>query len=113
MILPEWQGIGIGSRLSDTVAEWHRRRGCDFYGQTVHPRFGRYRDRSPFWQPTEANHTTPQLRWLPRRMTGASQQQAVAVKKRRPKMVYAHRYVGASAHDDEARAALDARARFL
>ena len=35
VVLPEWQGFGIGSRLSDAVAEWHRRRGSDFYGQTV------------------------------------------------------------------------------
>ena len=94
VVLPEWQGLGIGSRLSDAAAEWHHRRGSDYYGQTAHPRFGAYRDASPLWAPTEANHTVPQLRWLPRRLTGAAKD-TLAVRKRHPTLVYAHRYIGA------------------
>ena len=111
VVLPEWQGFGIGSRLSDAVAEWHLRRGSDYFGQTVHPRFGGYRDASPLWEPTQANHTTPQLRWLPRRLTGASKQQAMAVRKQRPKMVFAHRYIG-GAVSDQAQRHLEARVSF-
>ena len=62
VILPEWQGLGIGSRLSDAAAEWARRDGADYYGQTVHPSFGGYRDRSPLWLPNDYNHTRPELR---------------------------------------------------
>lgn len=93
VVLPEFQGLGIGSRLSDAAAEWHYRNGSDYYGQTAHPRFGAYRDNSPLWTPTEANHTQPQLRWLPRRLTGATQS-SVALRQRHPKFVYAHRYIG-------------------
>ena len=56
VVLPGWQGVGVGSRLSDAAAEWHRLEGCDYTGQTVHPRFGRYRDDSPLWHPTIWNH---------------------------------------------------------
>lgn len=102
VVLPEFQGMGIGSRLSDAAAEWHHRNGSDYYGQTAHPRFGAYRDHSPLWAPLEANHTAPQLRWLPRRLTGFSRSNVV-VRRRHPKLVYAHRYVGdgGSCGDDE------------
>ena len=90
----------------------HARRGADFYGQTVHPRFGAYRDASPLWRPTEANHTAPELRWLPRRLTGAGKQQAVAVRKQHPQMVFAHVYAGAQTGDAAAQEHLAARVRF-
>jgi GNAT superfamily N-acetyltransferase len=93
VVLPEFQGLGIGSRLSDAAAEWHHLNGSDYYGQTAHPRFGAYRDLSPLWEPLEANHTAPQLRWLPRRLTGVSQSNVI-VRRRHPKLVYAHRYIG-------------------
>ena len=46
---------------------------------------------------TDANHSTPELRWLPRRLTGVGGQRAVAIKRQQPRMVYAHAYVGAAA----------------
>ena len=110
VVLPEWQGFGVGSRLSDAAAAWHARCGSDYYGQTVHPRFGQYRDSSPLWVPTEANHTTSYLSWLPRRLTGASHSTPIAVKRTRPKVVYAHRYRGAA--DTTAKQHLDHRIRF-
>lgn len=106
VVLAEWQGLGIGSRLSDAAAEWHHRRGSDYFGQTVHPTFGAYRDRSPLWAATEHNHTRPELRiqgWRAR-------QAGVAVRVRTPKFVYSHRYVGAQS--DAERAHLSARVRF-
>ena len=101
VVLHEWQGVGIGSRLSDAVAELHRRSGADYYGQTVHPTFGGYRDRSPLWRATEFNHQRPELRiegWRARI-------EGVAVRIRRPRLVYSHFYVGAAdeAAEDELR----------
>ena len=34
-MLPEFQGFVVGASLNDVVGEWLRRRGSDFYGQTV------------------------------------------------------------------------------
>ena len=108
VVLPEWQGLGIGSRLSDAVAEWQRRDGSDYFGQTVHPSFGGYRDASPLWRATEHNHTRPALRIDGWRM----RQRGVAVRLRTPKLVFSHQYVGASDTDEHARAWLAARVGF-
>ena len=108
VVLAEWQGLGVGSRLSDAAAEWHHREGADYYGQTVHPSFGGYRDRSPLWQPTEYNGTRPELRiegWRAR-------QRGVAVRLRTPKLIYSHRYCGAAPGDEVALRHLAGRVGF-
>lgn len=45
VILPDFQGLGIGPRLSDALAEIYLNKGCRFYSRTAHPRLGAYRDR--------------------------------------------------------------------
>ncbi len=45
VVLPEFQGLGIGPSISDAVAEMYCRRGKKFYSRTAHPRFGSYRDK--------------------------------------------------------------------
>ena len=109
VVLPEWQGFGIGSRLSDAAAEWHSSRGSDYYGQTVHPRFGGYRDASPLWEPTEYNHTAPQLR-----ITGwRARQDGVAIRLRRPKTIFAHRYLGGADGGGDGDAGAGRRRQYL
>lgn len=53
--LPDFQGLGVGPRLSDWVAEAHVRAGYAYYGKTTHPRLGEYRDRHPNWVSTSHN----------------------------------------------------------
>jgi GNAT superfamily N-acetyltransferase len=55
--LPDFQGLGIGPRLSDWVAEAYVRQGCNYYGKTAHPRLGEYRDRHPNWVATSVPRT--------------------------------------------------------
>lgn len=50
--LPDFQGLGIGPRLADWVAEAHVRAGYAYYAKTTHPRLGEYRDRHPNWVAT-------------------------------------------------------------
>lgn len=45
VVLPEFQGLGIGPCISDAVAEMYVRRGKKYYSRTAHPRFGSYRDK--------------------------------------------------------------------
>jgi GNAT superfamily N-acetyltransferase len=45
VVLPEFQGMGIGPCISDAIAEMYARRGKKFYSRTAHPRFGSYRDK--------------------------------------------------------------------
>lgn len=57
VVLPDFQGLGIGPRFSDAVAYYVSKmtRKC-FYSKSVHPRFGSYRDRSTWWVPNGTNH---------------------------------------------------------
>lgn len=56
VVLPDYQGLGIGVRLSDAVADWVVRvQGKRYYSKTAHPRMGEYRDRHPNWHPTSSS----------------------------------------------------------
>lgn len=52
VILPDFQGLGLGPRLSNTVGEIMLDRGYKYYSRTAHPRLIAYRDKSPLWRAT-------------------------------------------------------------
>jgi len=56
VILPDYQGMGIGVRLSDFMGAYTLGEGYRFFSKTSHPRMGAYRDASPLWKPTTKNH---------------------------------------------------------
>lgn len=49
VVLPEYQGIGLGSLMADSVAHALTKLGYNFMSTTAHPTYGGYRDRSPLW----------------------------------------------------------------
>lgn len=49
VVMPSFQGIGLGSLLCDSVANLFDEMGYAFVSMTVHPQYGGYRDRSAFW----------------------------------------------------------------
>lgn len=53
--LPDFQGLGIGPRLSDWVASYFTRQGKRYFSKTAHPRLGFYRETSSLWKPTSKN----------------------------------------------------------
>lgn len=55
VVLPDYQGLGIGVRISDAIAEMYIQEGCRYFSKTVHPRMGEYRNNSPLWKPTSKN----------------------------------------------------------
>ncbi len=55
VVLPDFQGLGLGARLSEWLGAWHIRQGHRFYSRTAHPRLGAHRDLSPLWRPTAMN----------------------------------------------------------
>lgn len=55
VILPDYQGLGLGVRVSDAVAEIFRREGYRYFSKTAHPRLGEYRNASSLWKPTSKN----------------------------------------------------------
>lgn len=55
VILPDYQGMGLGSRASNAVADMFYKRGCRYFSKTAHPHFGEYRNHSPLWRATSMN----------------------------------------------------------
>ena len=55
VVRPEMQGLGIGPRVSDCVANQFLCEGYRFTSKTAHPRFGGYRDRSELWKAMPGN----------------------------------------------------------
>jgi len=55
VILPEFQGMGIGTAFSDAIAEIYVSRGLRYFSKTAHPSFGEHREKSPLWRATSMN----------------------------------------------------------
>ena len=55
VILPEFQGMGIGTAFSDAIAEIYVGRGLRYFSKTAHPSFGEHREKSPLWRATSTN----------------------------------------------------------
>lgn len=55
VVLPDFQGMGIGVRFSDMIAQIHLNEGHRYFSRTAHPRMGEYREKSPLWKPTSKN----------------------------------------------------------
>jgi GNAT superfamily N-acetyltransferase len=52
VILPDYQGLGIGVRFSDSIAQIHLDQGHRYFSRTSHPRMIYYREHSSLWRPT-------------------------------------------------------------
>lgn len=55
VVLPDFQGLGIGTRFSDAIAHIYTTTGHRYFSRTSHPRMGGYRQNSPLWRPTASN----------------------------------------------------------
>ena len=56
VIHPDFQGFGLGPKLSEIVAQHYLDNGKRYFSKTSHPRLGGYRDQSALWKPTSKNH---------------------------------------------------------
>lgn len=52
VVLPDYQGMGIGVRFSDAIGQIHIEQGHRYFSRTAHPRMIWYRENSPLWKPT-------------------------------------------------------------
>lgn len=52
VVLPDYQGMGIGVRFSDAIGQLHLDDGLRYYSRTAHPRMIWYREHSILWKPT-------------------------------------------------------------
>jgi len=55
VVLPDFQGLGIGVRFSDAIADIHIEDGYRYFSKTAHMRMGEYRQHSPLWRATSTN----------------------------------------------------------
>ncbi|CAE7828575.1 unnamed protein product, partial [Symbiodinium necroappetens] len=55
VVLPEYQGFGIGPKLSETVGEMLLESNLRFFSMTHHPRLGGQRNHSFFWRPVDGS----------------------------------------------------------
>lgn len=55
VVLPEFQGLGMGVRISDAMGAMVRADGGRYFSKSSSPRLGEYRNNSPLWKPTSKN----------------------------------------------------------
>jgi len=94
VVLPEFQGMGIGSMLSDTVADYIVSTGARFFSKTAHPALGEHREKSHLWKATSKNRVkrTDYLRKNKTKEDGHKEKHAHRV-------CYSHEYIGETKHD--------------
>lgn len=90
VVLPDYQGLGLGVRLSDAVASMFVADGRRYFSKTTHPRMGGYRDASPLWRGTSKNHKA-RTDYL----TQSAPTKEDAYKARHAhRLAYSHEYIG-------------------
>jgi len=92
VILPDFQGLGIGVRLSDTIGEIHIQEGKRYFSKTAHPRLGQYRENSPKWRATSKNGIDRKDYSRPRYLHQKYSDDLLA--RHRDRVCYSHEYVG-------------------
>jgi ABC-type ATPase involved in cell division/GNAT superfamily N-acetyltransferase len=98
VILPEFQGMGIGTRFSDAIAEIYVSRGLRYFSKTAHPSFGEHRERSPLWRATSTNKKSRKASYLLkdgsiRAMPGYGGNAQIALRDA-DRVCYSHEYIG-------------------
>lgn len=92
VILPDFQGMGIGVRFSDTIGEIMLAEGKRYFSKTAHPRLGEYRNASHKWRPTSHNmQNRKDYETEKREDTKYSKELRM---KHRDRFCYAHEYIG-------------------
>lgn len=89
VVLPDFQGLGLGVRISDAVGELMLSEGCRYFSKTAHPRMGAYRDASPLWKPTTKNRKK-----RPDYNSGRKTKELAYKHKHADRLTWSHEYVG-------------------
>ena len=98
VILPEFQGMGIGTRFSDAIAEMYVSKGMRYFSKTAHPSFGEHREKSPLWRATSTNKKSRLGSYLLkdgsiRAMPGYGGNAQIALRDA-GRVCYSHEYIG-------------------
>lgn len=98
VVLPEFQGMGIGTAFSDAIAEMYVGKGMRYFSKTAHPSFGEHRERSPLWRATSTNRKSRKASYLLkdgtiRAMPGYGGNAQIALRDA-DRVCYSHEYIG-------------------
>jgi ABC-type lipoprotein export system ATPase subunit/GNAT superfamily N-acetyltransferase len=98
VVLPEFQGMGIGTAFSDAIAQIYVDRGLRYFSKTAHPSFGEHRERSPLWRATSTNRKSRKSSYLLkdgsiRAMPGYGGNAQIALRDA-DRICYSHEYIG-------------------
>ena len=98
VVLPEFQGLGIGTAFSDAIAQMYVDRGMRYFSKTAHPSFGEHREKSPLWRPTSTNRKSRKASYLLkdgtiRAMPGYGGNAQIALRDA-DRVCYSHEYIG-------------------
>jgi len=96
VVMPEFQGFGVGPKLSELVGEILLRSGQRFFSVTHHPRLGGQRTCSALWRPTTMNGKA-----------GTSLNGSKSERK-----AFRHQYMGAEGHGNDQLAAVASEANW-
>lgn len=55
VVLPDFQGMGIGSKITDFMGGIYKNEGKLYFTKTVNPALGKYREKSPKWAASSTN----------------------------------------------------------
>lgn len=97
---PDFQGMGVGSTLSEAVAQMHIDAGLRFFSKTAHPAFGEHRNKSSKWRGTAENGKARQ--GYLRRVGQVREGYGITddtLRKHAHRVCYAHEYIGEGAPD--------------
>lgn len=62
VVLPQMQGVGIGSSISEAIGEYYLLKGHRYFTKTSHGKLGSYRNKNPEkWRKTGKNETVSGL----------------------------------------------------
>lgn len=98
VVLPEFQGLGIGTAFSDAIAQMYVDHGLRYFSKTAHPSFGKHREKSPLWRATSTNRKSRKSSYLLkdgsiRAMPGYGGNAEIA-RRDADRVCYSHEYIG-------------------
>ena len=98
VVHPDFQGMGIGNRFSEMIAQAYVEKGCRYFSKTANVRVGEHRNNSPLWRATSHNNK-PRHDYLVngeinRHMKNRFCMSEEALLKHSQRVCYTHEYVG-------------------
>lgn len=89
VVLPDYQGMGIGKKICDFMGSILKNNGYRIFGRTINPALGIYRNNSELWKPTGTNGKGANLGKETREM-------GKYAANRLDRISYSHEYIGPS-----------------